>query len=73
MAYNQIPISPEDAPKTAVTTTTNAVVTFQRFINKILRDLSFVFCYIDDILIASAYEILIICDVSREIYRSYVP
>lgn len=34
----------------------NAAQTFQRVINDILRDLDFVFAYIDDVLIASSDE-----------------
>ena len=65
-AYFHTPMSPEDAKKTAVITPfglfeftrmpfglCNAPQTFQRFMDSIFRDLSFVFVYIDDILIAS--------------------
>ena len=81
-AYNLIPVATEDVPKTATITTFNkfeylripfglhnVAQTFQRFIDQTLLQLSGVYAYLDDILIASPHEITHLAQVEEVLRR----
>ncbi|GFV89880.1 hypothetical protein TNCV_4691091 [Trichonephila clavipes] len=68
-AYHQIPINEDDIHETVIITLfglyestrmqfglCNDASTFQRFVDKVLRGLNFVYAFIDDILVASSSE-----------------
>ncbi|XP_063369336.1 retrovirus-related Pol polyprotein from transposon 412 [Cydia amplana] len=68
-AYQQLPIAAQDVEKSAIITPfglfefprmcpglKNCGQTFQRFIHEVLRDLDFVFPFVDDLLVASSDE-----------------
>lgn len=67
--YHQVPVRAEDVPKTTIITQFSlfrflhmpfglrgAAQTFQRLTNWVLRGLSFVFVYLDNILVANSLE-----------------